>query len=120
QARRSDALSRAYRVNLDMLALVALCTGAFLVYSAQALSVARRRTQFALLRVLGAKRRSVLGQVVVEGLIVGAVGAGAGLALGLGLAATALSLLGGDLGGGYFTDSQPQLVFAPKAALVFF
>src|SRR5690606_27916167 len=49
-----------------------------------------------------------------------AVGAGAGLALGLGLAAAALSLLGGDLGGGYFTGTRPELVFAPKAALVFF
>ena len=43
EARRSDSLSRAYRVNLDMLALMALISGAFLVYSAQALSVTRRR-----------------------------------------------------------------------------
>src|SRR5215471_12769666 len=34
EARRTDSLSRAYRVNLDMLALMALLTGAFLVYSA--------------------------------------------------------------------------------------
>ncbi|MFB2351271.1 hypothetical protein, partial [Priestia megaterium] len=46
-AQASDNLSRAYRVNLDMLALMALLTGGFLVYSAQSLSVARRRTQFA-------------------------------------------------------------------------
>ena len=43
EASRADALSRAYRVNLGMLALVALLTGGFLVWSAQALSVARRR-----------------------------------------------------------------------------
>src|SRR5687767_4320006 len=47
QARRGDALSRAYRVNLDMLALVALVTGGFLVFSGQSLAVARRRPQFA-------------------------------------------------------------------------
>src|SRR5437773_4893438 len=34
--------SRAYRVNLDVLAMVALFTGGFLVFSAQALQVARR------------------------------------------------------------------------------
>lgn len=119
-ARASDNLSRAYRVNLDMLALMALLTGGFLVYSAQSLSVARRRTQFALLRVLGATRRALLAQVLVEGAIVGAAGAAAGLALGLGLARAALGIFGGDLGGGYFSGEQPQLVLAPGAAAVFF
>src|SRR6266508_4173306 len=40
---RSGALSRAYRVNLNVLALVALFTGGLLVFSAQALAVARSR-----------------------------------------------------------------------------
>ncbi len=119
QARRSDSLSRAYRVNLDMLALVALLTGAFLVYSAQALSVARRRSQFALLRVLGVSRRALLAQIVLEAAVVGSIGALAGLALGLALAAAALRLLGGDLGGGYFTGAAPPLSFDPGAAAVF-
>lgn len=118
-AQASDNLSRAYRVNLDMLALMALLTGGFLVYSAQSLSVARRRTQFALLRVLGTTRRALLIQVLAEGAIVGAVGAAAGLALGLGLARAALGVFGGDLGGGYFTGERPELVFAPGAAAVF-
>jgi putative ABC transport system permease protein len=42
------ALSRAYRVNLNVLALVALVTGGFLVFTAQALEVARRRREHAL------------------------------------------------------------------------
>ncbi len=118
-ARRSDSLSRAYRVNLDMLALVALLTGGFLVYSAQALSVSRRHGEFALLRVLGTTRRAVLAQILLEGIGVGTIGAGCGLLLGLGLAAAALDLLGGDLGGGYFSGASPALVFAPYAALLF-
>lgn len=119
EVRRSDSLSRAYRVNLNMLALMALLTGGFLVYSAQSLSVARRRPQFALLRVLGARRSALTTQLLIEGGIVGAIGAVAGLALGLGLAAGALRLLGGDLGGGYFSDTTPALIFAPGAALLF-
>ena len=119
EARRTDSLSRAYRVNLDMLALVALLTGAFLAYSAQALSVARRRAQFALLRVLGAERRAILAQVLIEGAVVGAIGASMGLGLGLVLAETALRFLGGDLGGGYFSGTRPELIFAPGAALTF-
>jgi putative ABC transport system permease protein len=119
QSRRGDALSRAYRVNLEMLGLVALLTGAFLVYSAQSLSVARRRPQFALLRVLGAPGRAVVAQVIAEAAVVGLAGALGGLLLGLGLAEAALRLLGGDLGGGYFGDHRPDLVFAPVAAGVF-
>ena len=46
-AQRVSNLSRAYRVNLTVLALVALFTGAFLVYSVLSLSVARRAQQFA-------------------------------------------------------------------------
>ncbi|MDO6414130.1 FtsX-like permease family protein [Sphingomonas sp. BIUV-7] len=117
---RTDALSRAYRVNLDMLALVALLTGAFLVYSAQALSIARRRPHFALLRVLGASRRLILAQLLAEGLILGVIGAAVGILLGFGLAAGVLRLVGGDLGSGYFGgDGTPPLLFAPGAALAF-
>ena len=119
EERRSDSLSRAYRVNLDMLALVALLTGGFLVYSAQSLSVARRRPQFALLRVLGESQRALLTQILVEALAVGGLGALCGLGLGLALAAAALDLLGGDLGGGYFRGAAPHLAFAPGAAGVF-
>jgi putative ABC transport system permease protein len=117
---RTDALSRAYRVNLDMLALVALLTGAFLVYSAQALSIARRRSQFALLRVIGASSRLILSQLVVEGAVLGLIGAGLGILAGFGLAAAVLRLVGGDLGSGYFGgEGRPSLLFDPWAALLF-
>lgn len=119
QERRSDSLSQAYRVNLDMLALMALLTGGFLVYSAQSLSVARRRPQFALLRVLGRRRRALMLQVLAEGLCVGLAGGLVGVLLGFGLAAGALQVLGGDLGGGYFGDSRPELVITAGPALVF-
>src|SRR5438105_83291 len=117
---RTGSLSRAYRINLDMLALMALLTGAFLAYSAQALAVARRHAQFGLLRVLGVRRKMVLLQVLVEGAAMGVIGGAAGLLLGWLLAATALRILGGDLGGGYFSGTRPELVFAPGAALFFF
>ena len=120
EMRRTESLSRAYRVNLQMLALVALLTGGFLVYSAQSLSVTRRRPQFALLRVLGLPARGMLGQVLVEGLVLGLVGAALGVALGVGLAELALRLLGGDLGGGFFSNGRPPLVFTPVAAAVIF
>ena len=76
----SESLSRSYRVNLNVLALVALFTGGLLVFSTQALAVVRRRSQLALLRVLGVTRSQLATLLVVEGAIVGIVGSALGLA----------------------------------------
>ena len=120
QDSRTNTLSRAYRVNLTVLALVALFTGAFLVFSTQALSVIRRRSQFALLRVLGVERRALLRQVLLEGMSLGVIGAAGGILGGYVMAALALRFFGADLGAGYFTGVQPTVQFTPVAAAVFF
>jgi putative ABC transport system permease protein len=120
QEARSANMSRAYRVNLNVLALVALFTGAFLVFSTQALSVIRRRSQFALMRVMGLTRRQLLAQILLEGGTLGVLGSLTGLAVGYALAAAALHFFGGDLGGGYFPGVRPSVQFAPVAAMVFF
>jgi putative ABC transport system permease protein len=106
---RISNVSRAYRVNLTVLALVAMFTGAFLVFSILALSVAQRQQQLALLAVLGLSARQRLGLVLAESALVGGVGSVLGLALGGALAALALRLFGGDLGGGYFAGVAPAL-----------
>lgn len=120
QESRNTNLSRAYRVNLSVLALVALFTGAFLVFSSQALSVLRRRGEFALLRVLGLERRQLIRQVLLEGALLGAAGSALGVAAGYALAAAVLRLFGGDLGAGYFAGVQPSVQWAPGAALAYF
>ncbi|RZU03149.1 FtsX-like permease family protein [Rivibacter subsaxonicus] len=112
-------VSRAYRVNLTVLALVALFTGAFLVYSVLWLSVARRMPQFALLGVLGLAARERLLLVLAEAALLGIVGSVLGLALGAALASVALRVLGGDLGGGYFAGVAPALQWSGAAALAY-
>ncbi|MFM0595049.1 FtsX-like permease family protein [Paraburkholderia dilworthii] len=116
---RTDRLSRAYRINMNVLALVALFTGAFLVFSTQALGVVRRRAQFAMLRVLGLTRGQLLRQILMEGALLGLLGALSGLALGYALASGALRFFGSDLGGGYFPGVQPQVGFEPLATALF-
>ena len=119
-SQRMDRLSRAYRVNLTVLALIALFTGAFLVYSVLALGVARRAQQLALLAVLGLTRAQRMRLVLLEALVLGTVGSAAGIALGTALAALGLRWLGGDLGGGFFSGVQPALQWTlPSAALYF-
>ncbi|MGI4776807.1 MAG: FtsX-like permease family protein [Janthinobacterium lividum] len=118
-AERTSNLSRAYRVNLTVLALVALFTGAFLVFSVLALSVAKRAQQFALLGVLGLTPRGRLRLVLAESFVLGVLGSVAGIALGTALAAFALRVLGGDLGGGYFAGIAPTLQWRGTAAFVY-
>src|SRR6266571_1725027 len=119
-AERTGALSRAYRVNLNVLALVALFTGGLLVFSAQALAVVRRRSQLALLRALGMTRRALVAMLLAEAAVVGAVGALAGIALGHATAAIVLRRFGAELGAGYFRGLEPTLALDLPALALFF
>ena len=110
-------LSRAYRVNMEVLALVALFTGGFLVFSSQALEVARRRREHALLRVLGLQRRGVARLVLIEAAALGWIGSLLGIALGYVLAAAALQIAGADLGAGMFRGVTPELSFSWPGAI---
>ncbi|WP_144138716.1 FtsX-like permease family protein [Paraburkholderia sp. BCC1884] len=116
---RTDRLSRAYRINMNVLALVALFTGAFLVFSTQAQGVVRRRAQFAMLRVLGLTRGQLLRQILLEGALLGLLGSLVGLGLGYAMASVALRFFGSDLGGGYFPGVRPQVGFEPLASTIF-
>lgn len=120
ESARVSNLSRAYRVNLNVLALVALFTGAFLVFSLQAQATIARRTQLAYLRVIGVTARQVQALLIAEATLLGAVGSALGLALGAALAAATLQLLGGDLGSGFFSGTQPQLQYTGSALAGFF
>jgi putative ABC transport system permease protein len=118
-AERTANVSRAYRVNLTALALVALFVGAFLVFSVQALAVAQRTPGLALLGVLGlaAEERGKL--VLTECALLGVVGSVIGVAAGTVLAQAALLWLAGDLGGGYFPGVAPTLAFSWPGAIAF-
>ncbi len=119
EAGRSASLTRAYRTNLDMLALVALFTGAFLVFSTQFLALLRRRTQLALLRVLGLTRVRLIALLVAEGCAVGILGSLIGVALGCVLARYGVERLGGDLGAGYYSTVAPVLIVSIPALFAY-
>ena len=112
--------SRSYRVNLNVLAMVALFTGGFLVFSAQALEVARRRGEHALLRVLGMNKKAVTRLVLMEAAILGAIGAAAGLVLGYALAHVAVRAAGADLGAGMFQGVSAEVTVSVAGAGVYF
>ncbi|MBS1188217.1 MAG: transporter permease [Rhodocyclaceae bacterium] len=108
RARQVAEFTRAYRVNLGMLALVALFTGGLLVFSSQALAVVRRRPQLALLRTLGLSRRELLTLLLAEALVLGLAGSLVGVVLGQGLADLLLRTVGADLGSTYLRGLAPR------------
>lgn len=120
EAHRAAVLSRAYRTNLDLLALIALFSGAFLVFSSQALALLRRRAQLAVLRAMGVTRTMLVRWLVAEGALIGAVGAACGIGLGYFMSRHAVRLIGADLGAGYFRAIASDIVADPQALAVFF
>ncbi len=119
-AARAANITRAYRVNLDMLALVALLTGAFVVFATQYLALLRRRQELALLRALGVTRRSLLFLLLCEAAIVGIIGATLGLVAGVALAVIGVERFDSDLGAGYFATLTPALLIAWRPLCAFF
>ncbi len=97
---RAVSVTRAYRVNLNMLALVSLWTGAFLVFSTQSLAVLRRRRSLALLRTLGLTRGQQQRALLGEGAALGIAGSLLGVLFGALIAVAILRFLAGSLGNG--------------------
>jgi putative ABC transport system permease protein len=75
------------RATLLAFAAVALLVGSFIIWNTFSVLVAGRTREAALLRLLGATRRQVLGSVLLEAIVVGLVAGAAGVAAGVAAAA---------------------------------
>ncbi len=79
-------LTRAFRLNLQALGLLALLVGAFLIYNTMQFAVVRRRAWIGVMRAIGTTRRQVFASVILEAAAIGATGTFIGLVLGIVLA----------------------------------
>ena len=61
-----NELSRAFRINLTALSLLALMVGVFLIYATMSFSIVQRRPTIGVLRALGVQRRELLFNVLRE------------------------------------------------------
>lgn len=105
---RSDALdqmTRAFRLNLQALSLLALLVGLFLIYNTMTFSVVQRRPLIGTLRALGVTRREIFGLVVAEAALIALVGSLLGLGLGVALARGLLQLMVQTINDLYFVLS---------------
>ena len=93
---------------------IALFVGSFVIANSLSITIAQRTRELATLRTLGASRRQVLGSIVVEALVIGAVASVIGLFAGLGLAKLLFKLF--DAVG--FTLPNSGLIFETRTIVV--
>lgn len=77
-----DRMTRAFRLNLTALSLLALVVGMFLIYNTMTFSVVRRRRLIGMLRALGVSRREIFLMILGEALLIGLAGTAIGLICG--------------------------------------
>jgi putative ABC transport system permease protein len=81
----------AFRNGLNLMGLIALGVGTFLIYNAVSVSVAQRRREVGILRALGVTRGAAVRMFCLEGLVMALLGVAIGLPLAQYLAQFALT-----------------------------
>lgn len=106
-----EAMTRAFRVNLTAMSLLALVFGMFLVYSAVSFSVVRRRHVIGTMRVLGVTPAQLRVALLVECCLIGLAGTILGLALGAVIAGGLVRLVTRTISDLYFVVTVRSLAF---------
>lgn len=99
-----NELTRAFRVNLTALSLLALMVGVFLIYATMSFAIVQRRPTIGVLRALGVERRELLLNVLQEAAVLGLIATLAGLVLGHQLAQALVGLVLRTIGDLYFSS----------------
>ncbi|QWV95471.1 FtsX-like permease family protein [Geomonas oryzisoli] len=110
-----DKMTRAFRLNLKALSLLALVVGMFLIYNTMTFSVVRRRRLIGMLRALGVSRREVFTMICGEALVIGIAGTVAGLAAGALLGAELTRLVTRTINDLYFVMEVRRVPLLPGA-----
>lgn len=106
-------MTRAFRLNLSALSLLALVVGMFLIYNATTFAVVQRRAMLGRLRALGVTRREIFAIILGEAALVGALGTALGLVLGVALGQGLVALVTRTINDLYFVVSVRALAFDP-------
>jgi putative ABC transport system permease protein len=117
RTRTAEEMTRAFRLNLTALSLLALVCGVFLIYSTMTFSVVQRRGPIGILRALGVTRREVFALVLGEALVVALLGTAAGLTAGVLLGRELVRLVTQTINDLYFVVSVRELA-VPAATLL--
>ncbi len=111
-------MTRAFRLNLTILSLLALLVGLYLVFQGLNGAVVRRRNEIAILRSLGVTARQIQQAWLVEAAVIGLVGGILGLALGWLGAQLAVQTVGRTMHALYFGRNVDSAPFDFQEALI--
>ena len=105
--RRESAatMTRAFRLNLTLLSLIALLVGLYLIFQALDGAVVRRREEIGILRSLGVEERSIRRAWLLEAGCLGLVGGALGALLGWAGAQFSVRLVGRTVNALYYSTS---------------
>jgi putative ABC transport system permease protein len=106
-------LLAAFRLNLTALSAVSVLVGGFLVLASVRASLARRREELGVLRVVGATRGQVLRLVLGEAALLGVAGTAAGIPLGCLAARANLAAVSGTIRNLYLMQGIERLELGP-------
>jgi len=111
-------LLSAFRLNLTALSLISLFVGVFLIYSSTQTGLVRRRGEFGLLRSLGATRGQILRLILLEVLLLGALGTALGIPLGYLAAQLNVDQVSTTLTSIYLLNEIERLELSPSLLLI--
>jgi putative ABC transport system permease protein len=117
RAESNQEMTRAFRLNLTALSLLALVCGVFLIYNTITFSVVQRRTLLGTLRALGVTRGQVFGLVLGEAAAVAVAGTVLGLLAGILLGQGLVRLVTQTLNDLYFVVAVRGVAIAPSSLL---
>ncbi|HTR44602.1 MAG TPA: FtsX-like permease family protein, partial [Thermodesulfovibrionales bacterium] len=80
--RNQRSLLTSFRYNIQLISLIAVLVGLFLLYNTIFISVIKRRTEIGILRGLGADKKTVVMLFAVQGMVLGLAGSLLGVAVG--------------------------------------
>ena len=86
QGERVSQMPGMYQMGLSMFGAIAVFVGAFLIYNAFSMTIVEPTHEIGMLRTVGMTRGQVARQILLEAIILGAVGSGLGVAAGVLLA----------------------------------
>ncbi len=110
-------MTRAFRVNLSALGLLALVIAMFLIYSSVSFQIVRRRRLIGLFRLGGVSSVQLATVLIVESIAFAFLGVLVGLVLGYFLAVLLSALVTGTINALYFSLASSSVLFTPFVAI---
>jgi putative ABC transport system permease protein len=112
-----ESLTDAFRLNLTALSMLALVVGMFLIYNTITFSVVQRRPIIGTLRCLGVTQGEIFRQILIETLLLGAIGGLIGVGLGIVLGRGAVGLVTQTINDLYYVVNVRSIDIDPLTLL---